>query len=131
MAASLMIVLALMIELAAETMVQMFSQDPRAILVGEEYLKIIAWNFAASGIIFVCSSMFQAMGNTIPSLITSVARLVLVSIPVLLLARLPTFELRWVWYLSVGTVVLQMCMSLLLLRREFRVRLKFEQVAAA
>ena len=53
------------------------------VAVGDEYLRIISWNFVASGIIFVGSSMFQAIGNTIPPLITSFLRLVLVAVPVL------------------------------------------------
>ena len=47
-------------------MVGVFSSDPQVIAVGEEYLHIIAFNFVASGIVFVSSSMFQAMGNTDP-----------------------------------------------------------------
>jgi hypothetical protein len=46
-------------------------------------------------------------------------------VPIVLLARLPGFELRWVWYLSVGATLLQLATNLLLLRREFRVRLAF------
>jgi Na+-driven multidrug efflux pump len=75
--------------------------------------------------------MFQAMGNTIPSLVTSVARVLLISVPVLWLASTPGFELRWVWYISVGAVFLQLVMNLLLLQREFRRRLAFEPAPAA
>ena len=75
-------------------MVGVFSPDPQVIAVGEEYLHIIAFNFVASGIVFVSSSMFQAMGNTIPSLITSAARIVIVAVPVLLLAQTPGFALQ-------------------------------------
>jgi Na+-driven multidrug efflux pump len=95
--------------------------------VGEEYLHVIAWNFVASGVIFVTSSMFQAMGNTIPSLITSAFRIVLIAIPILLLANAPGFTLLWIWYISVGGIFIQLAMNLLLLRREFRVRLAFEK----
>ena len=42
---------------------------------GDEYLRIISWNFVASGLVFVTSSMFQAMGNTIPSLLASFSRI--------------------------------------------------------
>ena len=69
--------------------------------------------------------MFQAMGNTVPSLISSLTRVVIVSIPVLLLSRTPGFELRWMWYISAITVGLQLVLNLLLLRREFRRRLAF------
>jgi Na+-driven multidrug efflux pump len=67
--------------------------------------------------------MFQAMGNTIPSLATSFIRLLVVTVPAVLLSRVPGFALRWIWYLTVGGVILQMTMNLLLLKREYRVRL--------
>jgi putative MATE family efflux protein len=125
MAASLMLLLAIGAQVSAPAMVGLFSTDPAAIDVGVEYLRIAAWNFVASGIVFVSSSMFQAMGNTIPSLVTSAARIAFVGVPVLLLARLPSFQLRWVWYLSVASVFVQMTLNLLLLRREFRLRLNW------
>ena len=129
LAAGAMFVLALIVWLAAGPMVGVFSSDPHVIAVGAEYLHIIAFNFVASGIVFVSSSMFQAMGNTIPSLITSGARIVIVAIPVLLLARSPGFTLRWIWYISAGAVVVQLAMNLWLLRREFRARLNFDTVS--
>jgi Na+-driven multidrug efflux pump len=92
------------------------------IVVGAEYLSIIAWNFVGSGIIFVASSMFQALGNTLPPLLTSVLRLVLTAVPIILLARLPGFELRWIWYVSVASIWLHMAANLLL-RRELERRL--------
>ena len=54
-------------------------------------------------------------------------RILVVAIPSVLLARLPGFELRWVWYLSVAATILQVGMNLLLLRREFRLRLAFSR----
>jgi len=94
-------------------------------------LRIVSWNFIASGIIFVGSSMFQALGNTIPPLVTSVLRLALIGLPILWLAHQPGFSLRWIWYLSVASVTLQMILNLLLLHREFRLRLRFETPAPA
>ena len=67
---------------------------------------------------FVNGSMFQAMGNTIPPLIASFARILVVAIPAILLSRVAGFELRWIWYLSVAATMLQLTMNLLLLRRE-------------
>jgi len=69
--------------------------------------------------------MFQAMGNTIPSLVSSFTRIVGTAIPVLYLSTVPGFTLRWVWLLSAVTVFAQLTISLLLLRREFRRRLVF------
>jgi putative MATE family efflux protein len=125
----LMLVLATTVWLAGDAMVRVFSADPAVIAVGEEYLHIVAFNFVASGIILVSSSMFQAMGNTLPSLITSAVRIILIAVPVLILAQTPGFALRWIWYISVGAVLVQLAMNLLLLRREFRLRLAFGSAA--
>jgi putative MATE family efflux protein len=125
LAAAAMIVLAVAVRVWAAGMVRVFTSDPQAVAIGEEYLHIIAWSFVASGVIFVNSSMFQAMGNTLPSLITSGARIILVAAPVLLLAGTPGFALWWIWYISVGAVIVQLAISLLLLKREFRKRLNF------
>jgi len=120
-----MIVLAVVTWLGSDAMMSIFSSDPMVIAVGEEYLHVVAFNFIASGVIFVGSSMFQAMGNAMPSLLASFARIVVIAVPVFLLAQLPGFTLRWVWYISAAAVVVQLALCLLLLRREFRLRLNF------
>jgi putative MATE family efflux protein len=118
-----MLLAALLIWVAAARMVHVFSADPAVISVGEEYLHVVAFSFVASGLNFVSSSMFQAMGNTIPSLVTSGFRIVLIAIPVLMVSSSPDFTLLWIWYISTAAVFVQLAMNLLLLRREFRRRL--------
>ena len=125
MAAGIMAVFTLVCHLVPAAMIRLFSSDAQVIAVGSDYLRITSWTFVASGIIFVNASIFQAMGNTIPPLMASFARLVLVAVPAFAVAQLPGFDLRWIWYLSVASVVGQLAMNLLLLRREFRVRLSF------
>ncbi|HLG55178.1 MAG TPA: hypothetical protein VI485_07595 [Vicinamibacterales bacterium] len=56
-------------------------------------------------------------------------RIIIVALPVLLLARTPGFALRSIWYISVAAVLVQLAMNLWLLRREFRVRLRFPEQA--
>jgi putative MATE family efflux protein len=131
LAGGAMLVLAVTVWIFGDGMVRVFTTDAGVIAVGEEYLHIVAFNFVASGLIFVSSSMFQAMGNTMPSLITSAARIVIIAVPVLLLAQAPGFELRWIWYISAAAVLVQLALNLLLLKREFRIRLAFESAAAA
>jgi putative MATE family efflux protein len=118
-----MALFALASHIAPEWMIRLFTKDEVVVTVGVEYLRIISWNYVASGIIFVNSSMFQAMGNTMPSLLTSGIRMLLVAVPVVILSRLPGFELRSIWYLSAAAVIAQLALSLWLLRREFRLRL--------
>jgi putative MATE family efflux protein len=115
---------AVLCHLAPQALIALFSADPQVLAVGGEYLRILSWTFAASGVVFVASSMFQAIGNTVPALITSFTRLVVVMVPALLLSRVDGFELQWLWYLSAGAIVLQMALSLALLEREFRIRLQ-------
>jgi Na+-driven multidrug efflux pump len=123
MSVTAMILLALLCQVAPSAMVRIFSHDPEVVAIGDEYLRIASWNFVASAISFVGSSMFQAMGNTLPPLAASFIRLLLIAIPGFAMSRMPGFELRWLWYLSVGAVTLQAVMNVWLLRREFRARL--------
>ena len=125
MAVGVMVVFALASHIAPAALVGIFTTDPAVIAVGEEYLRIISWNYVASGLVFVASSMFQAMGNTLPSLISSGVRVMLIVGPALALARLPGFQLHTIWYLAVAAVYVQLTLSMLLLNREFRRRLGF------
>jgi MATE family, multidrug efflux pump len=130
MSISLMLLVIVITHLFPGALIRAFSSDPAVISVGEVYLRIVSWNFVASGLVFVSSSMFQAMGNTLPSLATSFTRIIVVAVPLLLLSKLPGFRLEWIWWLSVAAVTLQMVLNLLLLRREFDRRLRFEPIAA-
>ena len=123
MAAGAMLVAAIGLYVAATPIMRIFTADPEVIQVGVEYLRIIVLTFVASGVTFVSSSMFQALGNTVPSLVTSVLRLVLSVIPAVLLSRVAGFHLTWIWYLGVFAVLVQMTVSLLMLQREFRLKL--------
>jgi putative MATE family efflux protein len=116
---------------AGAAMVRVFSDDPQVVAVGTEYLDIVSWTFVASGVVFVSSSMFQAMGNTLPALTASFVRIVVVAVPAFLVARLPGFALHWIWYLSVVAITVQLAITLLLLRREFHQRLSFAPAASS
>jgi hypothetical protein len=49
---------------------------------------------------------------------------------VLYLARVPGFHLRWVWYVSVATVLVQLTLAMWFLRHEFSRRLRWEPANA-
>jgi putative MATE family efflux protein len=115
--------LTLFCQLEGEALIRAFTNEEEAVAVGAEFLGVISWNFVAIGLVFTCSSLFQALGNTWPSLISTAMRLLTFAIPAIWLSRQPGFQLRHVWYLSVATVLLQAALSLLLLRMQFRKRL--------
>jgi Na+-driven multidrug efflux pump len=113
--------------LAPATLIRLFSRDPRVISFGSDYLRIVSVNFVSAGIVFVTSSIFQGIGNTLPPLFSSMTRLIMFALPAMLISRTPGFEIRHVWYLSVASTVLQMCVNLLLLRHELRKKLRFDE----
>jgi putative MATE family efflux protein len=130
MAGGVMLLFAVACHAAPEALVRVFSNDRAVIAIGAEYLRIISWNYVASGLIFVASSMFQAMGNTVPALVASGVRITLITISALIVARMPGFQLRWIWYLSVLSGFVQLALSMWLLRNEFARRLRWDPIGA-
>jgi putative MATE family efflux protein len=123
MSAAIMVALTLLCRVAPDGMVRFFNPDAGVVAFGSEYLRVISWNFLASGIVFVSSSVFQGMGNTLPPLVSSSLRLLLFALPAYVLSRRPGFEMRQVWYLSVASVTIQLGVNLWLLHREFEKKL--------
>ncbi len=130
MSVAVMLVFTLLCRVASAPMVGFFSPDPAVVAFGSEYLRIVSWNFVASGLVLVTSSMFQGMGHTLPALGSSALRLLLFAVPAYALSHRPGFEMRHVWYLSVASVALQLVVNLWLLHREFEAKLAFAAVAA-
>jgi putative MATE family efflux protein len=123
LSAVLMLALTLVCQWRPQVFIEFFSRQPEVVAVGATYLRIISWNFVATGLVFTCSGMFQALGNTWPSLASSASRLLTFVMPAVWLSTRPSFTLTEVWHLSVATVTLQALTSLTLLRREFRRKL--------
>ena len=119
----IMILLTLFCQWRPDLLVRAFTQDARVVEQGTLYLRIISWNFVATGIIYCCSGMFRAMGNTWPGLISTGSRFFTFILPALWLAAQPHFRIEELWYLSVATVALQAVTSLLLALHEFRTKL--------
>jgi len=125
---SLMFVLTLFLQLRPEVFVAFFSDDPEVIADGAGFLRIISWSFVASGIVFICSGMFQAIGHTLPALIASATRLVTFALPAVWLSNQEWFELEHLWYVSVTTVFLQAAASWWMLSIELRRKLTDDPV---
>lgn len=97
-----------------------FSDDPAVIEYSVIYMTIIAWNFVPTGVIFTCSGLFQGLGNTIPSLISSTVRLMLFVGPALWMMDQDWFAYAHLWQLSVVTVMIQALVSLVLARTQVK-----------
>lgn len=116
---ALMLALTVLCLWQAEALLRPFSSDPQVLAHGVEFLHYVALNFVASGLVFTISGMFQALGNSVPALISSATRLFSFSLPLLWLATLPGFALTTIWKLSIASVLVQVALSWWLLRREF------------
>jgi putative MATE family efflux protein len=130
MAVGIMAVTTTVCQIGSATLVGLFSADAAAVAFGADYLRILSWTFVLSGVIFVSSSMFQGLGNTLPPLASSTLRVVLFAVPARLVASTPGFQMRHVWYLAAASVAVQATLTLWLLRREIARRLPLAGVTS-
>ncbi|WP_228289702.1 MATE family efflux transporter [Shewanella cyperi] len=126
--AVLMALLGILCYNEAPLLATVFSQDPGVLAIAAGFLTIVCWNFVPSAIVFVCSGLFQGLGNTWPALLSTASRLLTFAIPALWLSRQADFYIEQIWLLSVVTVILQCCFSLWLLQREMNKRLDFVEI---
>ena len=124
-ACSAMLLTTMLCQWFAEPLIRFFSKDLAVIAVGADYLRVISFTFVATAVIFATSSMFQGMGNTFPPLLSSSLRLVLFTIPMLILSRTPHFSMRQIWFFSAFSVFVQAVTNIFLVRREFERKLTF------
>jgi putative MATE family efflux protein len=125
MSSGIMVILTILCHIAPDALVRLFNSDPEVVAYGAEYLRVISWNFLFSGLVFVSSSVFQGMGNTLPSLATSALRLVIFAVPAYVMAHRPGFELVHVWQVGVAAVAVQFMVNMALLQLEFKRKLNF------
>jgi len=116
-----MVLLTAFCQVKAAYIVHFFSQQDDVVAVAGGYLQLISLTFLATGLIFACTSVFQGLGNTRPPFISSVIRLLVFCIPVLLL--LAKLTLQQIWMISAASIWVQAITNLWFLRSEFRNKL--------
>lgn len=121
--AGIMLMLTMLCQFAPHSLIEPFTEDAAVIAVATEYLRISSWNFVPVGLVFACSGMFQALGDTLPSLISGAGRMLLFVVPALAISGRADIPLHDFWYLSVASIVVQACFSLTLLHRQLRRKL--------
>ena len=83
---AVMIAFTLVAQWQPEWLLGGFTKDPETIATGALFLRMVSLNLVAQGVIFVCSSMFQGLGNTRPVLLSSGVRLVTYALPLIWLS---------------------------------------------
>jgi putative MATE family efflux protein len=120
---AIMLSLTALCALKPEVLVVPFTSDPAVAAVASGYLRIATLNFVTIGIVFCCSGMFQALGDTRPAFVSSASRLITFTVPALWVAWRGGEKLEVFWYLSAASITLQAIFSFVLLRWQFRRKL--------
>ena len=96
----------------------MFNASAEMLEIGVPAFKTISLAFVSAGICIICGSTCQAFGYATYSLITSVARQIVVLLPAIYLLSL-TGNVNNIWYAWPIAEVMSLTVSVLLLRRVF------------
>ncbi len=95
-AVSIMIIGLLIFQLFPEYLLRMFKASETMLAIGIPALRRISVSFLLAGFCIACSSVFQALGKAVYSMIISVARQLVVLLPVAYgLAQLGNVDLVW------------------------------------
>lgn len=109
----------LLFEVVPQILLGLFTQTPKLIEMGTVALRVIAPSFLGAAVAITFSSIFQALGNAIYSLIVSFSRQVIVFLPAAyLLGR--TGNIDNVWWCFLIAECMSVGMSLFLMRRIYK-----------
>ena len=118
-ATAIMLVGLAIFQLLPNQLLNIFNASDEMLRIGDVALRVISPSFLFAGAAIVASSMFQALGNGVFSLIVSVGRQLVVLVPVAYLLSL-TGRLELVWWAFPIAEIASVLLSLLFLRRIFR-----------
>lgn len=124
LAVSIMFVGMLVFQLLPEPLLRLFDASDKMIEVGIPALRIISLSFSFAGFCIVSSSIFQALGNGIYSLIMSVARQLVVILPVAYLFAKLFHNVDFVWYAYPIAEIASVLVCIILLKRILKVKVK-------
>ena len=110
-------------QLFPSTLLNLFDASEHMMSIGVPALRAISLSFVFAGFCIVCSSVFQALGNGVYSLIMSIARQLVVILPVAY-AFAKLIGLDAVWYAYPIAEIVSVLMCIILLKRILRLKVK-------
>jgi putative MATE family efflux protein len=120
----IMVIVTLLVHWQPAALLRFFETDAASAATATQYLRVMSWTLVAQGLVYTCAFMFQALGNTVPALLSATGRFIVFSAPALWLSYQPDFRTEQVWYLLTASIAVQAVMSLWLLQIEFKRRLQ-------
>ena len=123
-AVSIMIIGVLVFQFYPKTLLSLFDASEHMITIGVPALRTISWSFIFAGYCIISSSVFQALGNGVYSMLISIARQLVIIIPVaFIFAKL--FGLNMVWWSYPIAEVLSVFLCTIFLKRILKEKLNF------
>ncbi|NLL78825.1 MAG: MATE family efflux transporter [Clostridiales bacterium] len=103
-AVSVMLAGLIVMELIPDRLLMLFSASETMIAMGVPALRIICLSFVFAGFCIICGSVFQALGNGVYSMLVSIARQLIVLLPVAyLLSRIGNVNYVW-WSFPIAEI---------------------------
>lgn len=118
-AVAIMIFGLLLFELFPSGLLGIFDASQEMLSIGCVALRIIASSFVFAGVAIICSTVFQAIGNPLHSLIMSVCRQLLVIVPIAWLLSL-SGRLELVWLAFPIAEFVSVAMSIFFMKKTIR-----------
>lgn len=113
----------LVFQLIPDKLLLLFNASEDMISIGSNALRIISWSYLFAGFCIILSSVFQALGNGVYSLIVSVARQLLVLLPsAWILAE--AFGLHAVWWSFPIAEIASILLSVVLFLKIYRQKIQ-------
>ena len=109
----------LVFQLFPDILLELFNASEEMLEIGCAALHTISWSYVLAGFCIVCSSVFQALGNGVYSLIVSACRQLLVILPVSYFLAV-NFGLTIVWWAFPIAELVSLTLSLLLFVKIYR-----------
>ena len=101
----LMLIGFLVFQVMPDSLLGLFDASETMLAIGRPALRIISISFLLAGFSVVCGSMFQALGNGVYSMLVSIARQLIVLLPVAyLLSRTGNIDMVW-WAYPIAELV--------------------------
>ena len=101
----LMLIGFLVFQVMPDSLLGLFDASETMLAIGRPALRIISISFLLAGFSIVCGSMFQALGNGVYSMLVSIARQLIVLLPVAyLLSRTGNIDMVW-WAYPIAELV--------------------------
>lgn len=121
-AVGIMIIGVVYFQLYPKTLLGLFDASEHMLEIGVPALRTISWSFIFAGFCIISSSVFQALGNGVYSMLISIARQIVVIIPVAYIFA-KVFGLDMVWWSYPIAEIVSVCMCTFFLKKIFKEKL--------